>query len=1444
MSKTHLSKAIFQRISTILNVTELQCYCMYLENALDFRLDFRSLSQHVRTDLRMAKQFYGDKSSAPKFFDYKSCSDWSRLNNSIMPKTECLSLYLERSIQGSGSQKKYIKIYDETCVTRLFHPQLSIRRHIFILHKEKTKQDLDISYINDRNYWHIYPETSEEDKMLHKSSRNFLIGECLNEVLIMTEQQKQYTIPHDLNFDMLTSSISLFDYIDRPIILCTHTGNRLTKAALLGHSSVKPINMHFSSLAVFNESNKNAPLVMCVTLPQDTDKFLVYVPKKDISEEIISQSVKSSGRITDINDYLKTLAKQTKKPRDKECDAIIDKWWSKYLCRCNCCILAKTNYSANISLYGTQPRVGINLDTIEYLNIFDLKTPQILERLSKVYALSVASLDIESYTKKFEKIPSKINNLSFVGQKSRPIAVQEISLIGYGDSFFTDSHIRIFEVQPIRKPARSVVDAFVGHLLERQKIIEVQKGTFLRPLFEFVKLYKEAHTSFWLKEFENEVDRQAILKTIKFSYENSLVGRFETHLRKLKRAFYCYSYNGGNYDYVLLHKTLAASLKERGFKKPLHTIKRDSRILRLSIPRTGIHFVDICDHLGPGFSLASFAKLTNQQEEKMIFPFSAFDSLDFLKEPELPTEKSKWFNDLKNEQISDSDIEQAHADFKRIGAKNIGDYLKSYLKIDVELLGRGVITYFSSFLEKFNVHPLDVDATTIASYSSYLFQHHLMQNKRIAMFSPNLLPLYGCLKSASTGGLTMVMRHSADGGDDNEAPINSHLSEQHNVKGCGIASFDVSSLYPASALFDLPFGPGILTYKCQDDDNLSTTKIYDRHSQYLMNSSESKVVQYLSLVRYPEAMRVYSQYHSGPGQICYSKSFKKRVDLTLVMRPGVLKIIQYHDTYSHVNKKSSHDLACKFNRDGKQLDYNRETLLSDDQNYRYAKWISEKVPNLKITYEVLNECQFFHDNPLPENPNYTSPIEYLRKFHPKDCLFKPEWLEIGQTIEPSFILDKILNTKECEASFVVVRAGAKECVDDEVSQLFGFCLQKNSPSTEEIGPEAKKLAIDIVSKRVVQREGEDVINYERRVLQAADKYLTDRLKTNFTLTRKSFKSDQCLPVAYFKFLVEKRKLLPSVQILHYLHYEGRDYAAPYMKRLLQSRHDLILAGLKNSLSSQVDKLQANTAYGGFMKEQNKYHKYTYALGENLKEKSMVNAMNINLISAVPSKNDKYSLMYILKYKQTTAKISNLLQVGATILGFSRVIFYSQIYDLLTLLDTRKAELCYCDTDSMMLFLASPDLRECVKKGKLSEFEKIHSNIFVDPMSKITQAGRLKLEGYHQSGFFRCVKSYVLNPFQKPEAADTETKRVVKSKGVPELIRKKLPNEAFHIRDRKRKLEESSDGVTKKQKQEHMFFQNLRLHPTMGDQIFLSIKRRRMANAINCKRFLTEVCKPK
>ena len=67
----HPSKTLFKYLAKLLKLTELECYTLYLDNALDFRLDFNSLSENLETDPELALSFYGSENEAPRFFNFK-----------------------------------------------------------------------------------------------------------------------------------------------------------------------------------------------------------------------------------------------------------------------------------------------------------------------------------------------------------------------------------------------------------------------------------------------------------------------------------------------------------------------------------------------------------------------------------------------------------------------------------------------------------------------------------------------------------------------------------------------------------------------------------------------------------------------------------------------------------------------------------------------------------------------------------------------------------------------------------------------------------------------------------------------------------------------------------------------------------------------------------------------------------------------------------------------------------------------------------------------------------------------------------------------------------------------------------------------------------------------------------------------------------------------------
>ena len=690
-TKVDTSKKVFQTLASIFKTSAIQIYTKYLDNSQDFFLDFSALSDGLKIDNEWAKNLYGnDDSIPPRFFDCSKSADWARLNKSVMPKYQSLCFYQMKASQRHGSKyKKFFKIYDESCITRLFNPQNNIKRHIFVLYKDKDNIE-DIKYVPNGNFdkktvSRICPKESESNFMQISTSEaeknathaeGYNLNECINTIL-NTVTGKQISIPQELTFDKLTSNNSLFSEIENPVVLCCHRGGKVTWR---GKNS-KTQNL-FTTLACYNERSSLTPLVLCITTNEKLDKYTVYTPNYEIRPHILKHFVKPVDRVTGVNQYLTSKCKSVSKDNEEDPEEVTE-WWQKYKCRCDCCSLAKDNYSKNVSIDGVQPKVTIDLDTLEYMTIFNLKNEENIEMLKEVYALSVTAVDLESYTKKIDH-PRKVENISTIGRGSEVIGVQQISLIGYGDHLTVEGkeHYKIFESsESTRQSAQEAVNDFIDHILERQKLISTEKETLLQPLYEFINAYKEAHFTFWRKEFcPNSSPSDSIEKKILKCYDNTLVGKFEKHLNKLKNSFFCFAFNGGGYDFPMLHKLIATCLKIKGKKKPLNSLKKSSKFLRMSIPNTGIQFVDICDMLGPGSSLASFSALTGQKDAKMIFPFGAFTSPSFLKRKQLPTNKDDWYNDLKQCETSDEDIRKAHEDFKRVKAQNIGEYLKSYLK--------------------------------------------------------------------------------------------------------------------------------------------------------------------------------------------------------------------------------------------------------------------------------------------------------------------------------------------------------------------------------------------------------------------------------------------------------------------------------------------------------------------------------------------------------------------------------------------------------------------------------------------------------------------------------------------------------------------------------------------------------------------------------------------
>ena len=95
-----------------------------------------------------------------------------------------------------------------------------------------------------------------------------------------------------------------------------------------------------------------------------------------------------------------------------------------------------------------------------------------------------------------------------------------------------------------------------------------------------------------------------------------------------------------------------------------------------------LKFFDVSNFLAAGTSLANFYKAYKVENQKTIFPYSWFDSLEKLKAPSLPTQDD-FYSVLSNSTVTEEEYEEALETWALNGWERFGQYVEHYNNIDV-----------------------------------------------------------------------------------------------------------------------------------------------------------------------------------------------------------------------------------------------------------------------------------------------------------------------------------------------------------------------------------------------------------------------------------------------------------------------------------------------------------------------------------------------------------------------------------------------------------------------------------------------------------------------------------------------------------------------------------------------------------------------------------------
>ena len=215
-----------------------------------------------------------------------------------------------------------------------------------------------------------------------------------------------------------------------------------------------------------------------------------------------------------------------------------------------------------------------------------------------------------------------------------------------------------------------------------------------------------------------------------------------------QKNFFSRPFSSG-YDHVLLQSYLVPHLFEKRCRPKLE--KRGNKVSTIRT-KDGIHFRDAVKLLSPSTNLRSFGRLFNLEQAKAHFPFGLLTSVSALSLPELPEDLAAWKSDLTgSDPVTAEDVAEARRLFAEAGCANLGDYLRTYLKLDVVILYRALQEWRKSLKLLVGQDFVENHRYTIAGFSNLAGLKLAAKNKRMGLFFPNNSQVYRLLRRGMRG---------------------------------------------------------------------------------------------------------------------------------------------------------------------------------------------------------------------------------------------------------------------------------------------------------------------------------------------------------------------------------------------------------------------------------------------------------------------------------------------------------------------------------------------------------------------------------------------------------------------------------------------------------------------------------------------------------------------
>jgi hypothetical protein len=227
---------------------------------------------------------------------------------------------------------------------------------------------------------------------------------------------------------------------------------------------------------------------------------------------------------------------------------------------------------------------------------------------------------------------------------------------------------------------------------------------------------------------------------------------------------------------------------------------------------------------------------------KGVFPYNYITDYEVLQETKLPS-KDKFFNKLTNKAISDAEYSHAHEVWQKFGIKNILEYSRLYLKMDVCLLSDVLSNFRKLCLQHYKLDPCYYYTIPGLSLDACL----RITNVKIELLTD--YTTYLIFENNIRGGSTQLVQRYFKANDPRSSEFDPSQPKSH------ILITDANSLYGTSLMKKLPIS---------DFRRLETSELAQYTTAKIMSMDGDGDLGYIFIVTIDYPDHLHEEHESWP----------------------------------------------------------------------------------------------------------------------------------------------------------------------------------------------------------------------------------------------------------------------------------------------------------------------------------------------------------------------------------------------------------------------------------------------------------------------------------------------------------------------------------------------------------------------------------------------------